>query len=282
MAPPSAPPSRRVVLLSPGNPFLADLAAAMSARGIAADAVLLHAPRPPRGASLRARVRFALLQPLRLLRRWIRVRLLRHFAAAAPRIVLTGPLNGPRMRRDLARLSPDVLVLARCSLVSPEVLAIPREGTVNVHPALLPWLRGNSPLAHAMLRGVPLGATTFRVDPGIDTGAVLERRLVPLSGAEDEPALRAAIYALWLEMTVDAVAAARAGPLGPGVAQTERLPLCRTATDAEASAAREAIRRGAPKALFDQWRAACDARLALPSDHAPAPDPLPSDDDVRT
>lgn len=275
MAAPSAPPPpRRVVLLSPGTPFLAKLAAAMVARGVAADAVLLYAPAPPRGGPLRPRVRFALLQPLRLVRRWfrVRVRVRRRFAAAAPRLVLTGPLNGKRMRRDLARLAPDVVVLARCSLVSPEVLAIPREGVVNVHPGLLPWVRGSSPVAHSMLRSVPLGSTAFRVDAGIDTGAVLERRLLPVVGGEEPAALRDALQDLWVEMTVDAVAAARCAPLPPGAVQPRRLPLCRAATEDELTAGDEAIRLGAARELFDRWRPACDARLALPPDHDPLPD----------
>lgn len=247
--------SRRVVLLSSGAAFTADVLAGLRDRGAAVHATVIYAPPRPR-------------RPLALAR-WlagrVRLRGSRRFRVAAGRLVFTGELNGPRMARDLERLAPDVLVLTRCGLVRPDVLAIPREATVNVHPGLLPWIRGNSPLAHALLRGVALGSTAFRVDAGIDTGAVLERRLLRVAGGESVADLRAALYRLWVEMTVELAAAALAGPLPPGHRQTERFTLCRTVSDADAGVD-DAVRRGVSKALFDRWSALCDPSLRLPAD----------------
>lgn len=247
--------SRRVVLLSPGAAFTADVLAGLHQRGARVHAVVIYPPPRPR-------------RPLALAR-WLagraRLRASRRFRVATGRVVFTGELNGSRMARDLARLAPDVLVLTRCGLVRPDILAIPREATVNVHPGLLPWIRGNSPLAHSLLREVALGSTAFRVDAGIDTGAVLERRLLRVAGPESVADLRAALYRLWAEMTVDLAAAALAGPLPPGHWQTERFPLCRTVSDADAGVD-DAVRRGVARALFDRWSALCDPPLHLPAD----------------
>lgn len=274
--------SRRVVILSPGGRFTADVLALLQARGTAADALLVYRPdlaRDWRGAPPSSR------RPLRapaFLARWLAGRARDRFGgrlrAGAARVVHTGPLNGARMRRDLARLRPDVLVLARCGLVSPEVLALPPGGTVNVHPGLLPWIRGNSPLGNALLRGVPLGVTAFQVDAGIDTGPVLERRLVPVAGEEGEAGLRDALYALWTGMTADVVAAARESRLPPGRPQGDRFPLCRTlSTPAELAAVTAAVRGGGAKALFDAWRPLCDENLSLPPDvHAEPAPPRPA------
>ena len=269
--------SRRVVVLSPGGRFTAEVLAALQARGITA-ALLVYRPdlaRDWRAAPPASR------RPLRapaFLARWLagraRDRLGPRLRAGVSPTVFTGRLNGPRMRRDLERLRPDVMVLAHCALVSPEVLAIPRDGTVNVHPGLLPWVRGNTPFGNALLRGVPLGSTTFRVDAGIDTGPILERRLVPVAGGETMAELRDALYGLWVEMTADVIEAAGAAPLSPGRAQGARFPLCRTlSAPAELAAVAAAVRNGAAKAFFDRWSPLCDPGLSLPIDaHA---EPLP-------
>jgi folate-dependent phosphoribosylglycinamide formyltransferase PurN len=263
---------RPVVMLSPGGRFTDEVLALMVRRGVSVDALVLYVPAL-RGAWRRAPGRLARLRALVLTPlRWARVRVKQRThavpAGAAARVLRTGALNGARMKRDLLRLRPDVLVLARCGLVDPEVVAIPREGVVNVHPGLLPWIRGNSPVASSLLRGVPLGATAFRVDAGIDTGPVLARRLVRLGGSETVAEVREALFRLWVEMTADLVADACAGRLPSGVPQRERFPLCRTlAGPADLAAMDHAVRRGDAKALLDRWAPLCD-----PSNHSLAPD----------
>ena len=255
--------SRRVVVLSPGGKFTDDLLALLASRGTAADALLLYLPPVPR-AGLRARV----LAPVRWLARRVKRRLRGHPSAGAGRVVLTGTLNGRRMARDLRRLEPDVVVLARCGLIAPPLLSVPREGTVNVHPALLPWIRGNSPLGNSLLRGIPLGASAFWIDEGIDTGRIIARRLLLVDGGETQDQLRDALFRLWVEMTADAVAAAISGTIPDGSPQGTRFPICRTlSAPAQLAGVDEAVRRGDAKALFDRWRPLCGADgLALPAD----------------
>jgi methionyl-tRNA formyltransferase len=193
--------------------------------------------------------------------RRLRLRLDRRLREGGSTVVFTGPLNSARMARDLTCVAPDVLVLARCGLLDRELLEIPREGVLSVHPGLLPWIRGNSPLAHSLLRQVPLGGTAFRVDPGIDTGPVIERRLVPVAGTETLDELRDAIFRLWVEMTADLVAAAAEGRVAAGSTQAGRFPLCPTLAETDPASA------SAAKALLERWRPLCDPRdLSLSAD----------------
>ena len=74
----------------------------------------------------------------------------------------------------LRELAPDCCpVVAYGAVLPPPVLDIPRHGWVNLHFSLLPAWRGAAPVQHAVLAGDEVtGATTFRLEPGMDTGPV--------------------------------------------------------------------------------------------------------------
>ncbi|PYO85087.1 MAG: methionyl-tRNA formyltransferase, partial [Gemmatimonadetes bacterium] len=58
----------------------------------------------------------------------------------------------PEFLEEIRRLAPDVgVVVAYGHLLKPELLAIPKRGMVNVHPSLLPELRGAAPVEWAIL-----------------------------------------------------------------------------------------------------------------------------------
>ena len=233
---------------------------AMRARGVRPAAVVVsvrgalaecfHAVEP------RARVRELPLVPLRALWRRLRPRLRRELRVGAP-LVVTGSLDSPRMRRDVARLEPDLLVLAGCGLLRPESLALARLGTINGHPGLLPWVRGNGVVGNALLRGVAVGATVHLVDAGIDTGPIVRRRLVRPGGGERT--LRE------VETLADAVAAdlladvawetSATGSVPPAIEQAERAPLCRWLSVAERGQADALVAAGRAVELYDAWSA---------------------------
>ena len=86
----------------------------------------------------------------------------------------------PRHPRDedfqsrLREIAPDCCpVVAYGALIPQPVLDIPRHGWVNLHFSLLPAWRGAAPVQHAVLHGDEVtGATTFRLEAGMDTGPV--------------------------------------------------------------------------------------------------------------
>lgn len=91
------------------------------------------------------------------------------------------PVLSPQRPRDpefieaLRAWRPDACpVVAYGALVPPTVLAVPALGWINLHFSLLPAWRGAAPVQHAVLAGDEFtGATTFRLDAGMDTGPVL-------------------------------------------------------------------------------------------------------------
>ena len=89
--------------------------------------------------------------------------------------VLTPPRpRDPTFHARLVELAPDCApIVAYGALIPPAALAVPRLGWVNLHFSLLPAWRGAAPVQHAVLAGDGItGATTFRLEEGLDTGPV--------------------------------------------------------------------------------------------------------------
>ncbi len=90
------------------------------------------------------------------------------------------PVLTPTTVRDeaflaaLRDLAPDACpVVAYGNLIPPVALEIPVHGWVNLHFSLLPAWRGAAPVQHALMAGDEVtGATTFRIERGLDTGPV--------------------------------------------------------------------------------------------------------------
>jgi methionyl-tRNA formyltransferase len=80
----------------------------------------------------------------------------------------------PEFLDRLRELAPDCCpVVAYGALVPRAALDIPRHGWVNLHFSLLPAWRGAAPVQAAILYGDAVtGATTFRLEEGLDTGPV--------------------------------------------------------------------------------------------------------------
>ena len=88
---------------------------------------------------------------------------------------------------ELAALAPDVIVVAAYGLFLPRaVLDLPPHSCLNVHPSLLPKLRGPSPVSTAIVDGeASTGVSIMQLDEGMDSGPVLAQRQHADSGVRD-------------------------------------------------------------------------------------------------
>ena len=79
--------------------------------------------------------------------------------------------------------APDVLVVAAYGLILPQaMLDWPRHGAINIHASLLPRWRGAAPIQRALLAGdEETGISIMQMDPGLDTGPVIARTVVPIA-----------------------------------------------------------------------------------------------------
>lgn len=85
--------------------------------------------------------------------------------------------TGDAFYAAVRELDADVgVVVAYGHLLKPELLALPRRGMVNVHPSLLPELRGAAPVEWAILRGLEsTGVTIMQMEAGMDSGPILHQ-----------------------------------------------------------------------------------------------------------
>lgn len=94
--------------------------------------------------------------------------------------------NDAQMEQRLAALDADVMVVAAYGLILPQsILDIPRLGCINIHASLLPRWRGAAPIHRALLAGDEItGITLMQMDKGLDTGAMLLQKSIPITSLD--------------------------------------------------------------------------------------------------
>ncbi len=120
-------------------------------------------------------------------------------------------LRDPGFLDGLRALEADLFVVVAFRILPRELLEIPRAGTVNLHPSLLPKYRGAAPIQWAVMNGdEETGVTTFIVEKKVDAGDILCQETVPIGPEETAGGLHdrlARIGADLLLRTVDLLAA---------------------------------------------------------------------------
>lgn len=105
-------------------------------------------------------------------------------------VFLPESLNDPKLIKSLQDCAADCFVVVAFKLLPSSIFTLPRLGTINIHASLLPAYRGPAPIHRAIEAGEQMtGVTVFRIDEGIDTGAILGQETVPIGEEETTPEL---------------------------------------------------------------------------------------------
>ena len=82
----------------------------------------------------------------------------------------------------------DLFIIASYGkIISKTILDLPKYGTLNVHPSLLPKLRGATPLQSAILEDIPTneahatGVTVMLIDEEVDHGPIVAQEMITVS-----------------------------------------------------------------------------------------------------
>ena len=121
------------------------------------------------------------------------------------------------IRDQLKELAPDAIpVVAYGNLIPADMLDIPAHGWVNLHFSLLPKWRGAAPVQAAIAAGDAVtGATTFRIDEGLDTGDILDTLETVIGEAETSGELLERLAYAGADLLVQTMDALDAGTAAP-------------------------------------------------------------------
>ncbi len=93
---------------------------------------------------------------------------------------------------EILNSKPDLIVVAAYGQILPkEILEIPKNGSLNVHPSLLPKYRGPTPIQTAILNGdKKTGVTIILMDEKIDHGPIINQRALEIEKNETATTLQ--------------------------------------------------------------------------------------------
>ena len=113
-------------------------------------------------------------------------------------------LSGEAVRKKLADLQPDVIVVAAYGLLLPDtVLAVPKYGCLNIHASILPRWRGAAPIQRAIEAGDEYtGVNIMQMDAGLDTGDVLYSLETPIAPDDTASTLESRLTAMGAQAIV--------------------------------------------------------------------------------
>jgi len=89
-------------------------------------------------------------------------------------------------KADIQKIQPDLIVTASFGQILPkDILDIPKHGSLNVHPSLLPKWRGPSPIQFTIMAGdKTTGATIIKMTEKVDAGPIISKQEITLRGDE--------------------------------------------------------------------------------------------------
>jgi methionyl-tRNA formyltransferase len=109
-----------------------------------------------------------------------------HLAGLPADRVFDGSLLNDGQTMDAIRnLGPDLgLSVFFDFILKPAFFETLQRGCLNLHPAYLPYNRGQYPNVWSIVEGTPSGVTLHYIDSGIDTGDIVAQREVPIAATD--------------------------------------------------------------------------------------------------
>lgn len=95
------------------------------------------------------------------------------------------------------------LVASYGKIIPNEILDLPKHKTINIHPSLLPKLRGPSPIQSAILKETETGVSIIRLDDQVDHGPLLAQKKVEIDWPPYEQDLENLVAKVGASMVAD-------------------------------------------------------------------------------
>lgn len=129
---------------------------------------------------------------------------------------------------DLRNADADLyVVVAYGRYIPAEVYTLPRLGTINLHPSLLPKYRGAAPIQWALINGEDeTGITVQMINERLDAGDILLQKTISLSTDTTAGELYETVLPLGAEMLAEAVGLLQSGKAAPRMQNEDEATYC--------------------------------------------------------
>jgi methionyl-tRNA formyltransferase len=175
----------------------------------------------------------------------------------------TCPLLQPDSAKDpefllkMKTLKPDLVVTASYGqILTDEFLAIPKRGTINLHPSLLPKHRGATPVQQSILEeDLKTGMTILFTVKKMDAGPIIMQREVELTGHERSGDLLDQLFSLGAKMLPEVMSLLEDSDFTGTQQDESKVSHCRkwTKEDGRLDFNKSAKRLYAEHRAFDPW-----------------------------
>lgn len=110
-------------------------------------------------------------------------------------------------KNKIQNIKPDLIILAAYGQILPnDILEIPKYGSLNVHPSLLPRWRGPSPVQATILANdQKTGVTIMKMTEKVDKGPILGQKEIELTQKETYPDLHNTLGKLGADLLVEII-----------------------------------------------------------------------------
>jgi methionyl-tRNA formyltransferase len=131
---------------------------------------------------------------------------------------------------NLHTLNPDLFVVAAYGKIIPqEVIDIPKYGSLNVHPSLLPAYRGATPIQTAILNGDQIsGLTIYKMDEKMDHGPIVFQEQIKLTDKDNNESLSNKLFSLSAQLLIQIIPDFVNGNLQVQAQDDEKATFCKT------------------------------------------------------
>jgi len=125
-------------------------------------------------------------------------------------------LNSTNFLSELDGFKPEIGVVVAYRILPREVFTIPPMGCVNLHPSMLPDLRGAAPINWALIRGYQKsGISTFLIKERVDAGSILIQEEVDIFPEDDAGSLSERLSIRCGKLIIESLDRLEAGNLVP-------------------------------------------------------------------
>lgn len=134
-------------------------------------------------------------------------------------------VNASDVPEWLAAVRPDITIVMGTSILRAPVLAAAGPNVLNIHGGALPWYRGNHCVFFAMLHRAwdRAGATVHFIDPGVDTGDIVELCVPGAHPTETAEAVYCRAERMAIDRLIELLSAYAAGQPLPRTSQAHGL-----------------------------------------------------------